>query len=106
MSIFVYGFGSYFSTSNAFNDIDLLIVHAYKSKESAKVAIEVKSRLLQSINHLDVTILSKSEEAKLGFSKTANAVLLSQFENSNVLVGVKNVLEEIKKYADIREIRR
>lgn len=72
----VYGFGSYFKSSETFNDIDFLIVHESCDRESCLNAIRLKRELIKKIENADVVMLSMSEEACFNFIERANAVPL------------------------------
>ena len=76
-NVTVYGFGSAFvktdSAKKVANDVDLLVVHDETGPASCKLAIESKRRLIETVPHAHVTMLSEGEEIFLQFIQTANA---------------------------------
>jgi len=102
MPLLIYGFGSYFHSQRSFNDIDLLIVHEDVSVESCKRALMAKHFLSHNVSHSNITILSRMEEAQLGFLKIANAVLLSTFELSASGTEFNSLIQKIKTYRSHR----
>jgi len=76
-NVTVYGLGSAFAKTDAAkkfaNDVDLLVMHDDTGPASCKLAIECKRRLIETVPHAHVTILSEGEEDFLQFIKTANA---------------------------------
>lgn len=76
-NVTVYGFGSAFAKTDAAkkvaNDVDLLVVHDDTGPASCKLAIECKRRLIETVPHAHVTMLSEGEEDFLQFIQTTNA---------------------------------
>lgn len=72
-SLAVYGFGSAFQGHETCSDVDLLIVHDDTGIASCALAIQCKQQLTSRIPNAHVTMLSKSEEAKLCFVEIARA---------------------------------
>ena len=91
----VYGFGSYFKGSEAFNDIDILIVHNSTSRKSCLDAISLKKGLIAKVGKASITMLSKSEEAELNFISKASAKYLLSYNGSN-LCDVISIIETMK----------
>lgn len=69
----VHGFGSHFRGSRACGDTDVLLLHEDISLASCNFVLKCKRALLSGSPQLHVTMLSRSEEASLGFIATANA---------------------------------
>lgn len=80
LNIKIYGFGSFFSGSEIFNDIDLLIVHKSNSYDSCLEAITLKREIQTHINNVDITMLSESEEFQFKFIEKASATYLCSCE--------------------------
>lgn len=80
----VYGFGSYFKGSITFNDIDILIVHNSNERMSCLDAISLKKKLIEKVDKVSITMLSKSEEAGLNFINKASARYLLSYDGSNL----------------------
>jgi hypothetical protein len=76
----VYGFGSFFNGNADYNDIDLLLVHDDRSKESCSLAISCKRELMATLRNLDVTMLSKQAERSFSFTSTAQAKYLGRID--------------------------
>ena len=73
----IYGFGSYFRKEiQNFNDIDILILHPNCSILSCSYAIQLKKKLLEKMEGLDIVMLSESEEKQLKFIDKSNAVFI------------------------------
>lgn len=94
----VYGFGSYFKGSKVFNDIDILIVHNSNERKSCLEAISLKNNLIEKIDKVSITMLSKSEEVGLNFISKASAKYLLSYSGSNLCEIVAAI--EVMKAAD------
>jgi hypothetical protein len=76
-SIQLYGFGSFFYSSNPkHGDIDILIVHERIDPESIAFALRYKSVIVSRIPNAHLTILSKVEERELNFIQRSGARFL------------------------------
>lgn len=82
LSLEVYGFGSAFYGHKTAEDVDLLIVHENTGIASCAFAIQCKQKLISGIPNAHVTMLSKSEEAKLYFVKIARAFRIGTVQDS------------------------
>ncbi|EGQ7914879.1 hypothetical protein ACA724_004532 [Vibrio parahaemolyticus] len=80
----IYGFGSYFKGSITFNDIDILIVHNSNEHVSCLDAISLKKKLVEKVDKVSITMLSRSEEAGLNFVNKASAKYLLSYDGSNL----------------------
>ncbi|WP_019217977.1 hypothetical protein [Legionella tunisiensis] len=80
----IYGFGSYFSGSKSYKDIDILIVHDLSDYQSCTRAIKCKRSILKEIAKSNVTILSKSEELDFDFISRSGAVLLCEIDEDSI----------------------
>lgn len=80
----IYGFGSYFSESKLYRDIDILIVHDSSDYQSCMQAIKCKKLILKEIDKSDVSILSKSEELDFDFISKSRAVLLGEIDEGSI----------------------
>jgi hypothetical protein len=80
----IYGFGSYFSASHLYNDIDILIVHDLSDYSSCMQAIKCKKSILDEIKQSNVSILSKSEELDFDFISKSGAVLLGEVDEGSI----------------------
>lgn len=101
-AIEVCGFGSFFAEKTEFGDIDLLLVHADRSKESCAHAIRCKRELQTTLQNLHVTMLSKQAEQSFSFKLTAQAKHLGFI---NMFLGgseIEKIVVLIKAYAPIR----
>jgi len=76
----IYGFGSFFNGSADYGDIDLLLVHEDRSKESCALAISCKRQLQAMLQNLHVTMLSKQAEQSFSFKLTAQAKHLGRID--------------------------
>ena len=96
----IFGFGSFFKECNKFHDIDILIVHPNNEFNSCKFAIECKRILLSGISHLDVSILSKSEEHEKEFIKQSSAMFLRKICENTIEKDLQEFI--IKLSLDVR----
>lgn len=92
----IYGFGSYFLSTQPYRDIDLLIVHDSISKTSFLKAINLKKIILKEIDGADVTILSKSSEEGFDFINVSEAVLLGDMDEDESEVRIEEISQKIK----------
>lgn len=95
----VYGFGSFFNGHTDYGDIDLLLVHDDRSKESCVLAIRCKRELQATLQNLHVTMLSKQAERSFSFKLTAQAKHLGFID---VFLGdpdIKKIVASIKAYS-------
>lgn len=95
----VYGFGSYFKSSETFNDIDLLIVHESCDRDSCLNAIRLKREIIKRIENADVVMLSMTEEVCFNFIERSYAIPLILCEsdfNENVLNELSSKIHSFK----------
>lgn len=93
-SMKIYGFGSYFSDSNLYNDIDILIIHDLCDYASCMQAIECKKAILKEIDKSNVSIVSKSEELDFDFISRSGAVLLGETDENSI----QNIVYMVKTF--------
>lgn len=91
----IYGFGSFFKGIKTYKDIDLLIIHSEISKHSCQIAIICKSRILEKIDNIDLSMLSIKEEKSLNFIEKSNAFLLGTVQENDIDTDLKKILENI-----------
>lgn len=89
----IYGFGSFFSISSTFNDIDILIIHETFSKSSCQAAIKCKYLISSKLENADITILSIKEENSLKFILRSKAILLGEAMTSNLEKDIATILD-------------
>ena len=99
LKIKIYGFGSYFSESKSYRDIDILIVHDSSEYQSCIQAIKYKKSILKEIDKSNVSILSKSEELDFDFISKTNAIFLSEV-NENSIKNIKHIVKAFKKHIE------
>jgi len=97
----VYGFGSFFNGNILFNDIDLLLVHNDRSKESCILAIECKRKLQNALENLHITMLSEQAERSFLFMRTAQAQHLGRVEELINSQGIERILVSIRTRLDM-----
>lgn len=92
-SVYLYGFGSYFSFDKlCINDIDLLIIHENISEASCSRAIKCKKHLIKKIDRADITILSKIEEQRLRFIEKSNAIPIGTIDCNNAAESIEEIV--------------
>nr|WP_162623900.1 hypothetical protein [Paracoccus saliphilus] len=103
----IFGFGSFFKEENAFNDVDLLIVHEDSSAASCRLAILCKKRLVELMDRAHVTMLSEKEEQQLDFIQKSGAVeigqvvdLTAEAEIERIVVGLRKRVRAIGRKAN------
>jgi len=94
--VLIYGFGSYFSSTKPYRDIDLLIVHDSISNASCLKAINLKKIILKEIDGASVTILSKSSAENFDFIKVSNAVLLGLVDEDASEPCIEEIIQKAK----------
>ncbi|KTD27979.1 hypothetical protein [Legionella maceachernii] len=90
----IYGFGSYFSGSKSYTDIDILIVHDLNDYQSCMQAIKCKRAILKKINKSNVSILSKSEELDFDFISRSGAIPLGDVDEGSI----ENIVYMVKTF--------
>ncbi|WP_423124574.1 hypothetical protein [Hydrosulfovibrio ferrireducens] len=95
----VYGFGSFFNGSIEYSDIDLLLVHNDRSKESCALAISCKRELRSMLENLHITMLSKQAELSFSFVETARAQHLGRIEVVIDGQSIKKIVASIQAYS-------
>lgn len=95
----VYGFGSFFCGNPDYRDIDLLLIHENRSKESCFLAINCKRQLQAIIRNLHVTMLSKQAEHSFAFKFTARAKYLGCIDMSAAGRDIEEILKLIQAYS-------
>lgn len=98
----VYGFGSYFNGSTDYGDIDLLLVHNDRSKESCSLAISCKRELQAILQNLHITMLSKQAERSFSFKLTAQVKYLGRIDTLIESRDIKKILALIRAYSPTR----
>ena len=98
----VYGFGSFFNGNTDYDDIDLLLVHDDRSKESCALAISCKRQLQAMLQNLHVTMLSKQAERSFSFKITAQANHLGRIDTLIESRDVEKIVASIRAYAPTR----
>ena len=91
----VYGFGTYFNGSGAYNDIDIVIVHNDRTQESCHRAIACKRALQCHLGNLHITMLSKQAEQSFGFLATAHAKHIGRIEGIATAEGINEIIKKI-----------
>jgi hypothetical protein len=91
----IYGFGSYFYGSAIYNDIDIVIVHNDRTRESCRLAITCKRELQSNRSNLHITMLSKQAERSFGFLATAHANHIGHIEGDATAEGINKILHKI-----------
>lgn len=89
----VYGFGSYFNSSEIFKDIDLLILHGDTSVPSCDFAIDCKKRIMEQLPLAHISILSRGEEYELGFIETSNALHIGTINSLSAVSDTQRILD-------------
>jgi len=97
----VYGFGSYFKGAATFRDIDILVVHNSNSYESCLDAISLKRAIITTIDGVDVSMLSQSEEQNFNFIDKSQAFLLYEYKGGNKGFAAKEILEKVQAHKNI-----
>lgn len=98
----VYGFGSFFEGNTNYSDIDLLLVHDDRSKESCAFAISCKRVLQATIHNLHITMLSRQAEHSFSFTVTAQAKHLGCIDTTIEGRGINKIVAAIRAYTPIR----
>ena len=98
----VYGFGSFFSGNADYSDIDLLLVHDDRSKESCALAISCKRELKAILKNLHVTMLSKQAEQSFSFTLTAQAKHLGRIDTFIDSRDIRKIVASIRAYSPPR----
>jgi hypothetical protein len=98
-NIEVCGFGSFFVGKTEYGDIDLLLVHADRSKESCAHAIRCKRELQAALQNLHVTMLSKQAEQSFSFKLTAQAKHIGFIDMFLGDPDIKKIVASIKAYS-------
>lgn len=99
----VYGFGSFFNGNIEYSDIDLLLVHDDRSKESCALAISCKRELHSTLQNLHVTMLSKQAEQSFSFTETAQAQHLGRIDALIDSQDIKKIAASIRAYSPPRK---
>lgn len=97
----VYGFGSFFNGNTDYSDIDLLLVHDDRSKESCALAISCKRELKAIQQNLHVTMLSKQAEQSFSFTLTAQAKHLGRIDTFMDRRDIKKIVASIRAYSPL-----
>lgn len=95
----VYGFGSFFNGHADYGDIDLLLVHDDRSKESCVLAVRCKRELQATLQNLHVTMLSKQAERSFSFKLTAQAKHLGFIGTLIESRDIKKIVASIRAYS-------
>jgi hypothetical protein len=95
----VYGFGSFFKGSIAYSDIDLLLVHNDRSKDSCALAISCKRELQSMRENLHITMLSKQAEQSFLFLETARAQHLGHIEKDIDGQSIQKIVASIQLHS-------
>ena len=98
LTVYVYGFGSYFKGSPLYQDIDILLVHTSTDYSSCLEVIALKKDIAQEIGESEITILSKSAESEFNFIEKSQAILLSKFEDGNKARFFKELVSKVRAY--------
>jgi len=98
VTICVYGFGSYFKETDAYQDIDILIVHALTDYISCLEAISLKKSIAQEMENTDISILSKSAELEFNFIEKSKAFLLIEIEGGYSDSVLTEILHKVHTY--------
>lgn len=99
----VYGFGSFFTGDTDYGDIDLLLVHDDRSKESCALAISCKRELQAILQNLHVTMLSEQAERSFSFKLTAQTKYLGRIDTLIDSRGIKKMVASIRACSPTRE---
>ncbi|MBF8179543.1 hypothetical protein [Herminiimonas contaminans] len=91
----VFGFGSFFTESQTYNDIDLLLLHNDLSMPSRRFALACKRVLSDSPLNLHITILSIPEERSLKFLLRSRATKIHVIHSNHVVKDVDCLLRMI-----------
>lgn len=91
----IYGFGTYFNGSGIYNDIDIVIVHNDRTRESCCLAIACKRALQRLMSNLHITMLSKQAEQSFGFLATAHAKHIGRIEGAATAEGINEIIRKI-----------
>lgn len=100
----VYGFGSFFNGNGEYRDIDLLLVHEDRSKDSCMRAIKCKQELQSILKNLHITMLSKKAEEGFSFKSTSLAKLLGYVDIATINLDVVKITGLIDTYSKNRAI--
>lgn len=92
----VYGFGSFFSGSTDYGDIDILLIHENRSQESCSFAISCKRELQAKIKNIHVTMLSKQAEQSFSFRSTAQAKYLGLIDTTTSKQDIRRIVVSIQ----------
>lgn len=98
----VYGFGSFFKGNTDYGDIDLLLVHEDRSKDSCALAISCKQELQAILQNLHITMLSKQAERSFSFKLTAQAKHLGCIDTLIGNQDIKKIVASIRAYSPTR----
>jgi hypothetical protein len=98
----IYGFGSFFNGNADYGDIDLLLVHEDRSKESCALAISCKRQLQTMLQNLHVTMLSKQSEQSFSFKLTAQAKHLGRIDTPIESLDIEKIVASIRAYSPTR----
>lgn len=98
----VYGFGSFFNGNADYRDIDLLLVHDDRSKESCALAISCKRELKALLQNLHVTMLSKQAEQSFSFTLSAQAKHLGRIDTPIDSRDIEKIVASIQAYLPTR----
>lgn len=98
----VYGFGSFFNGNTDYSDIDLLLVHDDRSKESCALAISCKRELKAILQNLHVTMLSNQAEQSFSFALTAQAKHLGRIDTFIDSRDIRKIMASIRAYSPPR----
>jgi len=90
-SVQIYGFGSRFHGKTPARDVDLLIVHSNVGSASCNFAIYCKQLLSAAVPNADITMLSRDEEADLGFITQSFAMSIGHVCSGNVKEDVEQI---------------
>lgn len=91
----IYGFGTYFNGSGIYNDIDIVIVHNDRTRESCHRAIACKRELQRHLSNLHITMLSKQAEQSFGFLATAHAKHIGRIEGVATAESINEIIRKI-----------
>jgi hypothetical protein len=97
----VYGFGSFFNGNTDYGDIDLLLVHDDRSKDSCALAISCKREFKAILQNLHVTMLSNQAEQSFSFILTAQAKHLGRIDMFIDSRDIRRIVTSIRAYSPL-----
>lgn len=100
----IYGFGSFFNGNGEYRDIDLLLVHEDRSKDSCMRAIRCKQELQSILKNLHITMLSKKAEESFSFKSISLAKFLGYVDIAAINLDVVKIADLIDAYSKNRAV--